>query len=98
VITKEAIGASAAKLIHPDVVIKELQTQTKAALKDIKKAKPLTQEPIEFKIKVDVPTRADVAMSIPGMKRVDGYTVSFSAKNMEEAYKLIRIIYKYISW
>jgi len=98
VITKEAIGASAAKLIHPDVVIKELQTQTKAALKDIKKAKPLTQEPIEFKLKVDVPTRADVAMSIPGMKRVDGYTVSFSAKNMEEAYKLIRIIYKYISW
>lgn len=98
VITKEAIGASAAKLIHPDVVIKELQTQTKAALKDIKKAKPLTQEPIEFKIKVDVPTRADVAMSIPGMKRVDGYTVSFSAKNMEEAYKLIRVIYKYISW
>ena len=54
--------------------------------------------PIEFKIKVDVPTRADVAMSIPGMKRVDGYTVSFNAKNMEEAYKLIRIIYKYISW
>lgn len=98
VITKEAIGASAAKLIHPDVVIRELQTQTKAALKDIKKTKPLTQEPIEFKIKVDVPTRADVAMSIPGMKRVDGYTVSFSAKNMEEAYKLIRVIYKYISW
>lgn len=98
VVTKEAIGASAAKLIHPDVVIKELQTQTRAALKDIKKAKPLTGEPIEFKIKVDVPTRADVAMSIPGMKRVDGYTVSFNAKNMEEAYKLIRVIYKYISW
>lgn len=98
VITKEAIGASAAKLVHPDVVIKELQTQTKAALKEIKKAKPLTQEPIEFKIKVDVPTRADVAMSIPGMKRVDGYTVSYQAKNMEEAYKLIRVIYKYLSW
>jgi len=98
VITKEAIGASAAKLIHPDVVIKELQTQTKAALKEIKKAKPLTQEPIEFKIKVDAPTRADVAMSIPGMTRVDGYTVSYQAKNMEEAYKLIRVIYKYLSW
>jgi len=98
VITKEAIGASAAKLIHPDVVIKELQVQTKAALKDIKKAKPLTQEPIEFKLKVDMPTRADVAMSIPGMKRVDGYTVSYQAKNMEEAYKLIRVIYKYLSW
>ncbi|HMG93322.1 MAG TPA: M55 family metallopeptidase, partial [Chryseolinea sp.] len=98
VITKEAIGASAAKLIHPDVVIKDLQAQTKAALKEIKKAKPLTQDPIEFKLKVDVPTRADVAMSIPGMKRVDGYTVSYQAKNMEEAYKLIRVIYKYLAW
>ena len=98
VITKEAIGNSAARLIHPDMVTKELKEQTKAALKEIKKAKPLTQEPIEFKVKVDVPTRADVAMSIPGMKRVDGYTVSYQAKNMEEAYKLIRVIYKYLSW
>ena len=98
VVTKEAIGASAARLIHPDVVNKELQAHTKAALKDIKKTKPLTQDPIEFKLKVDVPTRADVAMSIPGMKRIDGYTVSYQAKNMEEAYKLIRVIYKYLSW
>ncbi len=99
VVTKEAIGASAARLTHPDAVKKLLQAETKAALKDIGKAKPLAvQGPIEFKIKVDNPTRADVAMSIPGMKRVDGYTVSYQAKNMEEAYKLIRVIYKYISW
>jgi len=98
VITKEAIGTSAAKLIHPDVVNKELQVQTKAALKEIKRVKPLTPDPIEFKLKVDQPTRADVAMSIPGMKRVDGYTVSYQAKNMEEAYKLIRLIYKYLVW
>jgi D-aminopeptidase len=32
------------------------------------------------------------------MKRVDGYTVSYQAKNMEEAYKLIRVIYKYLAW
>ncbi|CAD5295512.1 MULTISPECIES: M55 family metallopeptidase [unclassified Imperialibacter] len=97
--TKEAIGSSAAKLLHPDVVKKELQTQTKAALKDIKNAKPLpVQNPIEFVLKVDAPTRADVAMGIPGMKRVDGYTVSYQAKDMDEAYKLIRIIYKYLQW
>lgn len=98
VVTKEAIGASAAKLIHPEAVIKQLQAETKAAVKEIKKAKALTQDPIEFKLKVDVPTRADIAMSIPGMKRVDGYTVAYQAKNMEEAYKLIRVIYKYLSW
>jgi D-amino peptidase len=99
VITKEAIGLSAAKLLHPDVVNKELQTQTLAAIKDLKNAKPLSvKDPIEFVLKVDSPTRADVAMGIPGMKRVDGYTISYQAKNMNEAYPLIRIVYKYLSW
>ena len=100
VVTKEAIGAAAAKLLHPDVVKKTLQSETKSALKDIGKAKPFAvqQGPVEFKVKVDNPVRADIAMGIPGMKRVDGYTVSYQARNMEEAYKLIRVIYKYISW
>ncbi len=99
VITKEAIGSSAAKLKHPDVVNKDLQEQTTVALKDLKNAKPLSVKgSITFKIKVDSPTRADVAMGIPGMERVDGYTISYQAKNMDEAYRLIRIVYKYLSW
>ncbi len=99
VATKEAIGSSAAKLLHPDVVLKLLQEQTTAALKDLKNAKALSVKlPVTFILKVDEPTRADVAMGIPGMKRVDGYTLSYNAKDMDEAYKLIRIVYKYISW
>lgn len=99
VVTKEAIGLSAAKLLHPDVVLKALQEQTTAALKDLKNAKALSvKQPVEFILKVDSPARADVAMGIPGMKRVDGYTISYDAKDMDEAYKLIRIVYKYLSW
>lgn len=99
VVTKEAIGNNAARLLHPDVVINELQTQTRSALKDIGKVKPLpVAGPVEFRMRVDTPTRADVAMSIPGMKRIDGFTVSYQAKDMTEAYKLIRVIYKYLSW
>ncbi|MEQ9592895.1 MAG: M55 family metallopeptidase [Cyclobacteriaceae bacterium] len=99
VITKEAIGGSAAKLKHPDVVIAELRSQTTAALKDMKNIKPMaTKEPVEFRLTLDSPTRADVAMGIPGMKRIDGYTISYNAKNMDEAYRLIRIVYKYLSW
>lgn len=99
VVTKEAIGSASAKLLHPEVVQKKLAEKITEALKDIKNAKALSvTKPVEFIIKVDNPTRADVAMSIPGMKRVDGYTVSYSAKDMEEAYKLIRVVYKYLSW
>ena len=99
VTTKVAIGGSAAQLLHPDEVNKLLHEQTIAAIKDLKNAKPLSvKQPVQFSLKVDVPTRADVAMGIPGMKRTDGYTVSYVAKNMQEAYPLIRIIYKYIAW
>lgn len=99
VITKEAIGASAAKLLHPDIVLKALYDQTTAAVKDIKNVKPIQiKQPIVFTLKVDSPARADVAMGIPGLKRIDGYTISYQAKDMDEAYKLIRIIYKYLSW
>ncbi len=99
VITKEAIGSSAAKLRHPDGVKDELREQITAALGDLKQARPLpVKAPVEFAMRLEAPTRADVAMGIPGMRRVDGYTVSYQAKNMDEAYRLIRIVYKYLSW
>lgn len=41
-------------------------------------------------------TQADVLQAIPGMTRVDGYTVGYTAKNMEEAFKLIRLVSKYV--
>ena len=99
VVTKEAIGGSAAKLVHPDVVLKTLREQTTDAIKNLKGAKALdVKEPVTFILKVDSPTRADVAMGIPGMKRVDGYTISYTANNMTDAYSLIRIVYKYLAW
>ncbi|HEY5691138.1 MAG TPA: M55 family metallopeptidase [Cyclobacteriaceae bacterium] len=99
VTTKEAIGASAAKLIHPDMVKRKLSEQVTAAIKDLKNAKALSvTSPIKFVMKVESTALADVAMGIPGIKRVDGYTISYEAKDMKEAYALIRIIYKYLNW
>jgi D-amino peptidase len=99
VATKEAIGSSAAKLIHPDEVNKELKAQTKVALEELKQMKPINAKgPITFKMRMARTTRADILMGIPGMRRIDGVTVEYDAKNMDEAYRLIRIAYKYISW
>lgn len=99
VVTKESIGNSAAKLIHPKVVNKALEEKTKEAIKNIKNFKLIhVKEPVEFTIKFNTPTRADVAMGIPGFKRIDGSTISYEANNMDEAYRLIRIAYKYLSW
>lgn len=99
VVTKEAIGSSAARLIHPDEVRKMLMSQTKEALQDLQKAKPLeTSGAVTFRMRVAHTTRADILMGIPEMKRIDGVTVEYDARNMDEAYRLIRISYKYITW
>jgi len=99
VITKTAVGSSAAKLIHPDKVKAMLKNKTIEALENLKSAKPLSiSKPVILKFKSSTTTRADVVMSIPGMKRIDGTTVEYTAKSMDEAYRLIRVMYKYISW
>lgn len=97
--TKESIGSSAAKLIHPSKVQEMLKEQTSDALSRLDRFQPLDPgESVTFRIKSARTTRADILMGIPGMKRVDGVTVEYEAENMDEAYRLIRIAYKYISW
>ncbi len=99
VATKNAVGSSAANLIHPTEVKAMLQKETTSAIKSLKSAKALdTDGPISFRIRTSTTTRADIVMSIPGMKRIDGVTIEYDAKSMDEAYRLIRVIYKYISW
>ena len=61
-----------------------------------------TREPIKLKKEISVklkfssPTQAEILQAIPNMKWVDGYTVQYYAKDMAEAYALIRLMYKYV--
>ncbi len=99
VTTKTSIGSSAAKLLHPDLVIQDLETKTVQAIKGISQHSYLpVKEPATVTIKFSQTTHADVVLGIPGVKRVDGTTVEFESKSMDEAYRLIRIMYKYIRW
>ena len=99
VATKEAIGSAAAQLIHPQEVRKMLIKETTAALTGLSTMHPLSAKgKVTFRMRSARTTRADVLMGIPGMKRIDGSTVEYDAENMDQAYRLIRIAYKYISW
>ncbi len=99
VITKTAIGSSAANMLHPALVRAALRSKTLAALADLDAAEPLkVSGPVTFRIRESRPTKADVAMAIPGMRRIDGNTVEYESESMDSAYRLIRLIYKYISW
>ena len=41
-------------------------------------------------------THVDILMSIPGVSKVDGFTVTYTAENVDQAYKLIRLMYRFV--
>lgn len=99
VTTKTAIGQMVAKLIHPRVVRSQLRSETLSALEDLSSASPMQiQEPVTVRMRFASTTRANILQAIPGMIRIDGTTVEYTADTMDQAYRLIRLMYKYISW
>ena len=99
VITKTAVGSHVARLLHPEEVQKRLREATVEALEDMANAPVLEPgAPATIQMRFATTTRADILQAIPGMRRIDGYTVAYDAANMDEGYRLIRLMYKYISW
>ena len=99
VVTKEAVGSLVAQLPHPVEVHQRLHATTREALEAITNAQPLeVMEPVTVRIRFATTTRADILQSIPGVSRIDGMTVAYEAQTMTEAYKLIRLMYKFVSW
>ena len=97
VTTKTALTAQVAQLKHGTVVQKELSEATLRALKKIKTKKPIKlKNNVSIKIKFSSTTHAEILQAIPNMKWIDGYTVQYNAKDMVEAYALIRLMYKYV--
>jgi len=99
VVTKYAIGSSVARLVHPEIARARLRTTTLEALANLGSATPIAvQEPMTVRMRFASTTRADILQAIPGMRRVDGWTVEYTAETMVDAYKMVRLMYKYISW
>lgn len=99
VATKVAIGSSVAQLYHPEVVRRRLRAATLEALDDLHGAQALSvRQPVTVRVRFATTTRADILQAVPGMRRVDGTTVEYEAVNMNDAYRLIRLMYKYVSW
>ncbi len=99
VATKTAIGAEVARLVHPDVVLQRLKEATGASLSELESASLLdVAGPVSIRMRFAGTTRADIVQAIPGMRRIDGFTVEIEAENMDRAYRMVRLLYKYISW
>lgn len=98
VATKTAVSGQAARLVHPQLVRDKLTAATRRALGQLASAKPLTiGAPVRVRLRLSDHTLTQIMEAIPGVKRVDGYTVSFTAPSMREAYPLIRLLYRYVT-
>ncbi|HEX9895766.1 MAG TPA: M55 family metallopeptidase [Gemmatimonadales bacterium] len=99
VATKLAVGGQVARLDHPDLVRAKLRDAVTAALADLRSFRPLRPtEPVTVRLRFDTTTRADIVEVIPGVRRVDGTTIEFSAPTMRQAYPMVRLMYRYVSW
>ena len=99
VTTKTAETPASARLIHPERVRAMLAEGVAAALGRLEDGgfEPfVVGEPVEVEMRFSSTTHVDVLMSIPGMRKVDGFTVAYTAEDADEAYRLIRLMYRFV--
>lgn len=99
VVTKTAVTPSAAALRHPQVVRADLTAAVARALDRLRRGGMRAWsvgEPVRIRMRFTSPTHVEVLQAIPGMSKVDGYTVAYTARNADEAYRLIRLMYRFV--
>ena len=98
VATKYAVTPQSARLLHPQVVRDRLTAAATRALGARNSAKPFTVgAPVRVRLRLADNTVPQILQAIPGVRQVDGYTVEFTARTMGEAYRLIRLMYRFVS-
>ena len=97
VATKYAVTPQSARLLNPQVVRDRIVAATRRAL-DTRPPKPTPiTTPIRIRLRLADVTVPQILQAIPGVKQTDGYTVEFTARSMPEAYRLIRLMYRFVS-
>ena len=100
VTTKTAETPAAARLLHPERVHALLREGVDRALDalDAGAFSPFdVGTPVRIRMRFASTTHVDVLQSIPGMAKVDGFTVAYTAGSADEAYRLIRLMYRFVT-
>jgi D-amino peptidase len=58
---------------------------------------PQRTGPFRVRMRFHDPRMPDIVEAFPTMERVDPETVAFSADTMPAAYRLIRVLYRYVN-
>ena len=91
VAVKEAFGRLAAKLVPMDEARQKIEAGVREALGKIAAVKPFKmQGPYAFELMFHVSAQADMGAMIPGAKRVDARTLSFTADDYIQGFRTLR--------
>ena len=99
VTTKTAETPASARLLHPERVRRMLADGVGRALDRLGRGgfEPLDiGTPVRVRMRFASTTHVDILMSIPGMSKVDGFTVAYTADGVDQAYRMIRLMYRFI--
>lgn len=97
--TKTAETPESARLIHPERVHELLAEGVDRALDRLARGgfEPFyLGSPVRIRMRFASTTHVDILMSIPGMSKVDGFTVAYTAEDADQAYRLIRLMYRFV--
>lgn len=100
VTTKVAETPSSARLVHPDVVQERLRDGVGRGLDRLASGGFQVWDlgtPVRIRMRFASTTHVEILQSIPGMTKVDGFTVAYSAEDADEAYRLIRLMYRFVA-
>jgi D-amino peptidase len=99
VTTKTAETPASARLIHPARVHELLRAGVGRALDRLDRGGFRAMDvgvPVRVRMRFASTTHVDILQSIPGMSKVDGFTVEYTADDTDEAYRLIRLMYRFV--
>lgn len=100
VTTKTAETPSSARLVHPTEVHRRLRAGVDRALDRLATGSVEPWDvgsPVRIRMRFESTTHVDILQAIPGMTKEDGYTVAYTAADADEAYRLIRLMYRFVS-
>lgn len=100
VTTKVAETPASARLVHPERVHDMLRDAVDRALDGLPGGAYGAFDvgsPVRIRMRFASTTHVDVLQSIPGMEKEDGFTVAYDARDADEAYRLIRLMYRFVS-
>jgi D-amino peptidase len=97
VTVKRAINVRAVELKPLEEARREIETAVRDAVAAAKRTSPQRTTPINVQMQFTTTLIPEIVEAFPTIRRVAPDTVAYSSQTMPEAYRLIRVLYRYIN-